>query len=241
MTPNAIIVPSLVKRPRSEPVISALTGYPMYPFSIDCTPEEWVNDPRFSVEHFKQFGGLEAVAEVMRSNLDELDMMGVPASLLCYRDFLCNRASLVGKEKDEVYSKWAADHPEDVPTFDKVESYMLSAASFAKKLSAMQSANLLMEKVMAPRREKEREEQDRRNKEYMNEQARAPFRKEIDRTKGAQAGADRAYNELRLKMRNIKKERDDFRNAYIKAVMHIEQLKAEIAGLKKAKPQNNPT
>ena len=237
MTPNAITIPSLIKRSRPEPVISALTGYPIYPFSIDCSPEEWANDPRFSVEHFKQFGGLEAVAEVMRSNLDELDMMGVPASLLCYRDFLCNRASLVGNEKEEVYSKWAADPPEGVPTFDKVESYILSAASFAKKLSAMQSANLLMEKVMAPRREKEREERDRRNKEYMNEQARAPFKKEIDRTKGAQAGADRAYNELRLKMRNVEKERNDFRNAYAKAVMRIEQLKAEIADLKK----NNPT
>ena len=236
MTPNAIKVPSLIKQPRPEPVISALTGYPMYPLSANCTKEDWLNDPRFSTEHFKKFGGLEAVAELMRENANEADITGIPISLICYRDFICDRASLVGKEKDEVYSRWAADHPEGVPTFDKIESYMLSAASFAEKLDAMHKANLLMEEVMAPRLEKEREEEDKRIKKYMDEQARAPFKEEIARTKGAQAGSDRAYSDLRLEMRNVEKERNDFRNAYAKAVICIEKLKAEIDGLKKNKP-----
>lgn len=113
---------------------------------------------------------------------------------------------------------------------------MLSAASFAEKLDAMHKANLLMEEVIAPRLEKEREEEDKRIKKYMDEQARAPFKEEIARTKGAQAGSDRAYSDLRLEMRNVEKERNDFRNAYAKAVICIEKLKAEIDGLKKNKP-----
>lgn len=143
MTPNAASTPFIANPSRGEPVISALTGYPMHPLSANCTKEDWLNDPRFSTEHFKKFGGLEAVAELMRENADEVDMLGIPISLIYYRDFICDRASLVGEEKDEVYSRWAADHPEGVPTFDKVESYMLSAASFAEKLDAMHKANLL--------------------------------------------------------------------------------------------------
>lgn len=248
MTPNAITVPSLIKQPRPEPVISALTGYPMYPLSANCTKEDWLNDPRFSTEHFKKFGGLEAVAELMRENADEADITGIPISLICYRDFICDRASLVGKEKDEVYSRWAADHPEGVPTFDKIESYMLSAASFAEKLDAMHKANLLMEEVMAPRLEKEREEQDKRIKKYMDEQARAPFKKEIARTKGAQAGADRAYNDLRLEKRRVEKNRDDFKNALAKAIRHItdvederDKLRSELDKMKKGSAQGNPS
>ena len=242
MTPNAPTTPPLVNPPRSEPVISALTGYPMYPLSANCTKEDWLNDPRFSTEHFKKFGGLEVVAELMRKNADEVDMLGIPVSLICYRDFICDRASLVGEEKDEVYCRWAADHPDGVPTFDKVESYMLSAASFAEKLDAMHKANLLMEEVMAPRLEKEREEQDNRIKKYMDEQARAPFKEEIARTKGAQAGADRANYKLSLELKEAKdecaklrSERDQLKRALYKAGVQIAKLKDE------DKPDQHPS
>ena len=236
MTPNAVSSVPLVDLPRPEPIISAVSGLPMFPFHIDYTKVDWLNDPRFSVEHFKQFGGREAVAELMRENAENTDEFGleIPVSLVCYRDFICDRASLVGKEKDEVYSRWAADHPEGVPTFDKVEDYMLSAASFAEKLDAMHKANLLMEDVMRPRLEKEREERERRNKEYMEEQARAPYQKEIDRTKGAQAGADRAKYKISLKLKEVQdeckklaQERDSLKNAIIKAGVIIARLRGE--------------
>ena len=242
MTPNAISTPFITTPSSSEPVISALSNCPMYPISINCPKEDWLNDPRFSTEHFKKFGGLEAVAELMRKNTDEVDMIGIPISLICYRDFICDRASLVGNEKDEVYSRWATDHPEGIPTFDKVEDYMLSAASFAEKLDAMRKANLLMEEVMAPRQAKEREERDRRLKEYLDEQARAPFQKEIDRTKGAQAGADRAKHKLSLELKeakdecaNLRSERDQFKRALYKAGVQIAKLKGE------DKPDQHPS
>lgn len=236
MTPNVLSDTPIVKTRRVLPAIAKLLGHPGYPTAADGTETDWLHDPRFSVEHFKQFGGREAVAELMRKNAEGVDGFGleIPVSLVCYRDFICDRASLVGKEKDEVYSRWAADHPEGVPTFDKVEDYMLSAASFAEKLDAMQKANLLMEEVMRPRLEKEREERERRAKEYMEEQARAPFKKEIDRTKGAQAGADRAKHKVILELKEVEKERDyykrefeKFKHAFVKATVEILQLKGE--------------
>ena len=54
----------------AEPVISALSGRPMDPLSIDRPMKDWLTDPSYSMEAFRQAGGKDPIVELMRENVE---------------------------------------------------------------------------------------------------------------------------------------------------------------------------
>ena len=139
----------------AEPVISALSGRPMDPLNIDRPMKDWLTDPSYSMEAFRQAGGKGPIVELMRENVEIPGRFGFPAGLSGYMEYLGYLRALTAKEREIARTLWDDNRIEGNPPFCEIEKFMLSSASIFRKLSVLSSANRIMGRIRDDRQERE--------------------------------------------------------------------------------------
>lgn len=227
----------LVKPTDSEaPVISALSGQPMHPINIERSVQDWLNDPTYSTDAFLRAGGLKAVAELMRENAEIPGHLGIPAGLHLYGEFLGYRTSLTADERHRVRNLWNESKAEKEPFYGDIEPYMLSAATIYEKLSVLSSVNLISQRILSERQEKDLNAQLAAIQRKHDEEILHPQKDLTERAQGSHGGVQRKLDKQQKDLKRQKEEYKTLKATYDKLIAAYRKL--EVASAKLASENN---
>ena len=212
----------------AEPVISALSDRPLYPLNIDRSMKDWLTDPSYSMEAFRQAGGKDPIVELMRENVEIPGRFGFPAGLSGYMEYLGYLRALTAKEREIARTLWDDNRIEGNPPFCEIETFMLSSASIFRKLSVLSSANIIMGRIYNDRQERETRAALELEQKKHDEAILQPQKESATRAQRSQGSLQSKLDKLQSKYNVLKDDNKRLNGENIQLIQENNNLRAII-------------